>query len=121
MLIEYINPNFEFEDNRGKLVQLVRTGWNQVNYIYSKKDAIRGKHYHKMNNEIFFVISGRIELILETRDRNQVERYILGDNSFFKVAPNIVHSFIFKEDTVIISMYDKGVETPDNTKDIFSL
>ncbi len=120
MLIEYINPNFEFEDNRGKLVQLVRGGWNQVNYIYSKKNAIRGKHFHKFNNELFFIISGKVELILESKKNNQHEKYILGKNSFFKIASNIIHSFVFIEDTMIISMYDCGVEINNGDKDIYS-
>lgn len=37
MLIKFLEPNFIFEDERGLLIQLVRDGFKQVNYITAKK------------------------------------------------------------------------------------
>lgn len=42
MLIKFLEPNFIFEDERGLLIQLVRDGFKQVNYITAKKNNIRG-------------------------------------------------------------------------------
>ena len=36
MLIKFLEPNFIFEDERGLLIQLVRDGFKQVNYITEK-------------------------------------------------------------------------------------
>lgn len=49
MLIKFLEPNFIFEDERGLLIQLVRDGFKQVNYITAKKNNIRGGHFHKFN------------------------------------------------------------------------
>lgn len=117
-LFDYLEPNFLFNDDRGMLVQLVRNGWNQINYIYSKKGVIRGNHYHKFNVEAFFVISGKFNLVLQSLDGNKQEEVTMTNSKFFKIYPNILHSFEFLEDTLLISMYDKGVEKIDGSKDI---
>ena len=55
-------PDFVSNDQRGKLVQIVREGYCQVNYIESVSGAIRGYHYHKYNCEIFYITKGKIEV-----------------------------------------------------------
>lgn len=119
MLVEFIKPDFEFEDARGSLKQLVHNGWQQVNYITSVAGAFRGNHYHKENAEAFFVINGRFHLIAETLDKAQIEEYEMKTGDFFVIKPNINHSFDFVENTSLISLYSLGVEKPDGTKDIF--
>ena len=121
MLIEFIKPDFEFEDSRGSLKQLVHKGWNQINYITSVADAFRGNHYHKLNKEAFFIIKGSLKLSVSTLDNVQHEEYNIKTGDCFIIYPNINHSFHFTEDTALISMYDKGVERPDGQKDILQV
>ena len=120
MLIEFIKPDFEFADNRGSLKQLVHKGWNQVNYITSVAGAFRGNHYHKTNVEAFYVISGEFKLIAESLDGKEHEEYIMKAGDFFIIKPFVNHSFNYTIDTQMISFYDKGVESSNGTKDIFS-
>lgn len=120
MLVEFIKPDFEFEDARGSLKQLVHEGWKQVNYITSVAGAFRGNHYHKENSEAFFVISGKFKLIVEDLENTKKEEYEMKSGDFFIIRPNINHSFEYLEETQLISLYDKGVEKDDGTKDIFS-
>ena len=119
MLIAFIKPDFEFEDARGSLKQLVHDGWKQVNYITSVAGAFRGNHYHKENVEAFFVINGRFKLVAETLDKSKKEEYEMKTGDFFVVRLNVNHSFDYLEPTQLISFYDKGVENPDGSKDIF--
>ena len=35
------------------------------------------------------------------------------------ITPFLKHIFIFLEDTIMVSMYDKGVELEDGGKDIY--
>lgn len=120
MLVEFIKPDFEFEDARGSLKQLVHEGWKQVNYITSVAGALRGNHYHKENVEAFFVISGRFKLVAETLDKSKKEEYEMKAGDFFVVKPNVNHSFDYLGPTQLISFYDKGVEKPDGSKDIYN-
>ena len=117
MLIEKINPDFVFEDERGCLTQLVRAGYKQVNFITSKKGVTRGGHYHKLNAEAFFVISGKLTLHAQKGKVKEMYRFKKGD--MFKVLPDVVHSFEFEANTLLISLYSRGVELKGGAKDIF--
>lgn len=120
MLIQFLNPDFYFDDARGSLVQLVHDGWKQVNVIRSEAGVTRGGHYHASNTEAFYVISGTFSLIVEDGTTGQQETYTLKKGDFFLVPQNIIHSFHYLQETLIVSLYDQGVELPDGTKDILT-
>lgn len=117
-MIEIIRPDFKFQDERGILIQLVHEGFKQYNVIFSKKGVLRGDHYHKENREAFFVISGSFEL--KVRNALREEKYTFERGDMFLIPPNLVHSFYYLEDTLLVSMYDLGVERLDGTKDIYT-
>ena len=117
MLIEILSPDFEFSDERGCLTQLVHQGYNQFNIIFSKKDIVRGNHYHKENREVFFVITGSFKVIAEKDFKR--EEYLFNAGDMFLIPPYVMHSFYYIEDTWLASMYDIGVEHSDGSKDIF--
>lgn len=117
MLIEYFEPDYEFKDDRGMLVQLIHDGFKQVNVITCNKDSVRGGHYHKKNTEMFYVISGSFKLELKKDDIS--EEYEIKAGTLFKVGPMISHTFNYTEDTVLVSAYSLGVEMPDGQKDIY--
>lgn len=120
MYIKILDPDFFFSDKRGQLVQLIHEGYRQVNYILSYAGETRGGHYHSQNKELFYVISGRLELDVKpvNQTSNSSERYIFGAGSMFEVPENIEHSFQFIETTSLISMYSQGVELVSGEKDI---
>lgn len=120
-LIKFIKPDFQFSDERGSLTQLVHQGWNQVNYITSVAGALRGNHYHKENQEAFFVASGEFDLKLEDIYTHEKAQYTLHAGDFFIIYPHVLHSFLYKKDTVMISLYNHGVEKANGEKDIFTL
>lgn len=120
MLINFIKPDFEFKDDRGCLIQLCHDGWKQVNFIQSEGGVLRGNHYHKNNIEAFYVISGSFKLTLQNISGGDKEFYEIRSGEFFTIGPDILHSFEFIEPTLLVSMYDKGVEEGE-TKDIYNL
>lgn len=113
-MLKIINTDFNFNDERGTIVQLIHSGYKQVNVITSKANVFRGGHYHKENEEAFYIISGKVKVNVNGKD------YIFKNGDFFSIEPNDMHSFNFIEDTVLVSMYSDGVELPDGTKDIFA-
>lgn len=117
-MVTILEPEFAFSDERGNLTQLVSSGYKQFNVITSKKGAVRGRHYHKLNNEAFYVISGKLHL--EVAFDDYVENHTFCSGSFFRIDANVTHSFMFAEDTLLVSMYDKGVETGTTQKDIYT-
>ncbi len=113
-MLKVIKTDFEFTDDRGTITQLVHTGYRQVNVITSKKGVLRGGHYHKENEEAFYIISGELEISVN----GQRQLFHAGD--FFGIEKNDLHSFRFLQDTTLVSMYSSGVEMPDGSKDIFT-
>ena len=118
MLIEILSPDFIFQDDRGKLVQIVHDGYKQVNVISSVCDSIRGGHYHQFNTELFYVISGSFKLIVSCG--GITEDYTMNPGSCFSIPPNVVHSFEFTEETLLVSMYSNGVELESGSMDIIN-
>lgn len=117
-LVEFLEPDFKFENDNGLLVQLIHDGMKQVNAIFSKANCVRGGHYHKFNKELFFVISGSFSLTVWVNDKREVYEFKSGD--MFLINENVFHTFEYKEDTWLVSMYSEGVELQNNIKDIWT-
>lgn len=118
MLMKIIKPNFEFNDERGKIIQLVREGYSQVNVITSNSGVIRGRHYHKMNCEAFYFPYGKCRVIAETSEGEREER-IFGAGEMFMIEPYVMHRFEYLEESMVISMYSHGVEIGDGRMDCY--
>ena len=118
-LIEIKKTDFEFEDERGLICQICHGNTAQVNYVFSKQGAVRGRfHYHKVAKEQFYVINGILKL--QVYQGEQREEYIFGTGDVFLIPPLVRHNFIYLEDTLLVSMYDRCVETGFHEKDIFN-
>lgn len=115
-MVTVIKPDFVFEDERGRLVQLVHEGFTQFNVVTSKAGFIRGKHCHRLNREGFYVVDG--SFVLEAKLGDKTETYEFSKGDMFIIEPDVMHTFDYREDSTLVAFYDKGVELPDGTKDI---
>lgn len=113
-MVHILKTDFNFGDDRGTITQLVHSGYKQVNVISSKKGVVRGGHYHKQNKEAFYIVYGALSVTVED------ETYHFKTGDFFGIDEYDMHSFVFEEETLLVSMYSDGVELPDGTKDIFT-
>jgi quercetin dioxygenase-like cupin family protein len=116
-MIHNLEVDFLHEDDRGKLVQLVHSGYEQVNILFSKKNVCRGGHYHKVCKEAFYIVYGSVEVTTKQGDKVQKQLFTEGD--FFSIEPNVVHSMYFPKDCLMVQMYSICVEMSDGTKDIY--
>jgi dTDP-4-dehydrorhamnose 3,5-epimerase-like enzyme len=118
MLIRILKPDFVHTDERGRLTQLAREGYTQINVVTTNGGTFRGGHFHKNGTEAFFVVRGAFELTV-SKDGVE-ERYAFAENDMFEIPPYVVHSMNYIQDTILVALYDKGVENPDGSKDIFT-
>ncbi len=118
IMIEIIKPDFIFEDDRGSLIQLIHEGYTQINVVTSKAEVERGNHFHRLNKEGFYVVEGAF--LLEVSLDGKSESYEFKKGDMFIIKPNVMHRFVYREDTTLVAFYDKGVELPDGTKDIIA-
>lgn len=118
-LVEIKKTDFEYEDERGLICQICHGDIAQVNYVFSKAGAVRGRfHYHKQAKEQFYVIRGKLKL--EALQGDTREEYVFGAGNVFLIPPLVRHNFVYLEDTLLISAYDRCVELSENEKDIFN-
>jgi mannose-6-phosphate isomerase-like protein (cupin superfamily) len=117
-MINILKPDFEFHDERGTLFQLIHGNCNQVNYVESQPNSVRGGHYHKLNKEIFYVIEGVFTVTAELNGNRETMSFKTGD--MFSIDAYVIHSFEYKEFSRLIVMYDKGIELPNSQKDIYN-
>lgn len=118
-MFEVLSPDFTHKDDRGELIQLVHEGYKQVNVIYSKGGTVRGGHYHQENREAFYVVRGACEV--QFAKEGQTESQVFRTGAFFQIEPEVGHSFRYLEDTILVGLYDKGVELENGKKDIVEL
>ena len=117
-LIRICEPDFVFEDERGLLVQVSHDKYRQVNAVFTKKGAIRGRgHYHKNTDEVFFILQGKVRVHAVCGDCSETVVFETGD--MFVVPAYVRHSMDYLEDTYLVVEYSVPVELPDGTKDIF--
>ena len=116
-LFETLTPDFFFNDERGFLYQLCHDDWKQINVSKTIAGTFRGGHYHKNTKEAFFIIDGEVSVLLEKDHKKEEIIFKTGD--FFLINPYVVHSFTFNKDSLMVALYDIGVEKQDGTKDIF--
>ena len=123
VLVKILSPDFVIENENGMLKQLVHEGWNQVNVITSIAGSKRGGHYHKINKEAFYIIYGNLKLTIQEKDRENIkaETYQFKAGDMFLLMPYQKHYFEYLEDTILVAMYDQGVENKDGTKDIYEM
>ncbi len=113
-MLHILKTDFHFEDDRGTIDQLISQGYKQINVITSKKGVVRGGHYHKQNTEAFFIVTGKLTVTVNE------ETHTFSQGDFFGIDAYDMHSFVFEEETILVSMYSSGVELADGTKDIFT-
>lgn len=119
MLMQIVKPDFEFCDERGKITQLVREGFCQVNVITSHAGVLRGCHYHKINCEAFYFPYGKCKVVAENREGER-EEHIFHGGDMFMIEPYIMHSFEYLEESMVVSMYSKGVELGNGKMDSYT-
>lgn len=119
-LIRTLEPNFNFEDDRGTLTEIFnKGGFEQINAVYTKKGAVRGSfHYHKTTKEAFYIISGKLE-VTASLDR-ETETAVFGTGDFFAIDEFVKHSMNYLEDTYLVVLYTSSVTLHDGTKDIIT-
>ena len=118
-LLEIIEPDFSFADERGLLVQIAHEDVAQVNAVFTKKGAVRGNaHYHAHAKESFYILSGKVRVCVSDGDAR--EEYVFSSGDAFRIPEYVRHTFEYLEDTYLVGLYSACVELPDGTKDIYT-
>lgn len=99
-----------FEDERGAIFDLVdKEKISHIGLIISKKNSVRGNHYHKKAKQITYVLSGKIMLTTkDVRKKNSnYETIIMEAGDIVAIPPMAVHSIKALEDATFLVFTDK--------------
>ena len=102
-----------FEDERGLLKKVFKKSFFDINsqveeayVLYTHKGSVRGNHYHKINTECFFIISGTAKVAVQSIKSGCYDEMEIDykDNILIKVHPFIAHAFKNEKDVELIIM-----------------
>ena len=114
-MLKVINRYFMHKDKRGALEGLVNFGeWKEINLISSLAGVERGDHYHKETLELFIILEGKINVILEkVKDGKLVgsktER-IVKRGDVFLIDPFVNHTFRILDEAKWINVLSKKID-----------
>jgi mannose-6-phosphate isomerase-like protein (cupin superfamily) len=85
---------------KGEMAQILnRAGESFRHLVYwdldsAKSAQARGNHYHLNKTERYYVISGRLEMLLEDVASSRGEKITVAAGNFITVQPHVAHAFI---------------------------
>ena len=96
-----------FKDMRGLITNYYfDEPLNLVGYVSSTKGSVRGNHYHPIQTQKCLLISG--SYISVTKDLNEensvVETRYIKPGELSIIPPNVAHTMIFLEDSVLLNL-----------------
>lgn len=106
-------------DERGSIYELLIRPTKHVYVMHRKAGTISGDHYHLGNiasksPETFYVVSGKVRLVVRNIDTDEKETHELGENTFLQIPARIHHQFIALTD---FSFLEFNVDHEDFEKD----
>ena len=91
---------------------------NDIDFLYPAMDGVLYKFSEFRNLISCEVICPSFDTAKITRSKKETYEFSKGD--MFIINRNVIHRFVYHEDSVLVAFYDNGVELPDGTKDIIA-
>lgn len=96
----------------GETTEFFRNAIVSAHHLKIKKGGYSSKHVHIHKYNLFYVTSGKLEIII-WRDRDVKDITILKDGQVSAISPGFYHKFKALEDTECIEVYQVFLEEPD--------
>lgn len=88
-----ILKSLDFKDKRGIISDIIyNKNFNHCVYILSKKNAVRGNHYHKVTNQLNLILSGKI-LYFSKLKHKKLKKKTLKKGDLILSKKNEIHAF----------------------------
>ena len=101
-------------DERGLFLGISQEQWIQeINYIETVAGVVRGNHYHTETWEVFFIIDGRVRVVVYHMNTENREEHFFEKGGIFFIEPYEVHTFYTLADAKWINMLSKPLKEED--------
>ncbi len=112
----------DFEDARGTITDIfVKEPKDHCTIISTKKDGIRGNHYHKLSTQTDFIVSGKMKVFTQIVGQAEITENIVGPYDLITHDPSEAHAFLALEDSVFITFVVGPRGGEDYEKDTYRL
>ena len=99
-----------FRDTRGIIADVIyKNQINHIGYISSKKNSIRGNHYHKKTSQYNFVLDGVINYYSKTKKQKKIKVTKLKKGDLILTKPNEIHAFKTISSKSIFMVFTVGI------------
>ena len=111
--MQKVSPYISRLDERGGFLGITRESWAEVNFIETRANQVRGNHYHKETRELFFIVSGEIEVVIDDLKSDKHFDLSFRKGDVFIIEPYELHTFRTRTDAQWINMLSKPMD-PQN-------
>ncbi|MDJ1185088.1 cupin domain-containing protein [Roseofilum casamattae] len=113
--MQRLSPYMEKRDKRGAFCGITRENWAEVNFIETAANEVRGNHYHKETRELFFIISGEIDIEIQDISSGKRTNFSVAQGDIFIIDPYELHTFRTKTTAQWINMLSQplDLDNPD--------
>ena len=120
-MIKNIFKGKVYKDQRGLITDVFyNKNINHVAYITTKKNGVRGNHYHKKTVQYTLVLEGKIRYFSKKRNLKKVKKRNLIRGDLIKSNPNEIHAFRTISDKSVMLALSSGLRGGiDYEKDTF--
>ena len=114
--VEFLEKYVIHEDSRGGFLGIInKYTWGELNYIHTRAGVERGNHYHRYTKELFYILSGEIEVHVKNIVTHEEHQFRAKPHMVFIIDPYVVHTFTTIEDSTWLNMLSHRIdeEKPD--------
>ena len=108
-----LSPYTSHEDARGRFTGITNQRWHEVNLVETAAGEVRGNHYHRHTLELFYIVSGEVEISVEGVKTGRKTRFTAKRGDVFLIEPFELHTFRTLSDTVWLNMLDPALDPED--------
>ena len=101
------NGKDDFVDDRGIISNYYfDDSINMIGYVESKKETLRGNHYHPIQTQKCLLIKGSYISITKDLSNNNsvVETRLIKEGDLSTIPPYVAHTMVFLEDSVFLNL-----------------
>jgi dTDP-4-dehydrorhamnose 3,5-epimerase-like enzyme len=111
--MQKLSPYITRLDERGGFLGITQESWAEVNFIETRANQVRGNHYHKETRELFFIVSGEIEVVIDDLNSGEHLELSFSKGDVFIIEPYELHTFRTRTDAQWINMLSKPMDPRD--------
>jgi dTDP-4-dehydrorhamnose 3,5-epimerase-like enzyme len=106
-----------WREERGEFVQIAyQEEMHHLAFFEIRRGFSRGHHYHQKKEEIFYVVQGKLRVLLMDMDTLQKEERILEKGDKVRIRPLCGHIFYGLEDAWVVEYSPQIYEMEDSYK-----